>query len=324
MRKRILHFLANFAMRVVWSIGVSILVSLCIIAFAVCTGATQTGLWEIIKQSLPAMLLVFFVPSFSLLFAKYLISMAGQASTPKFWLDAGKKARSIEKDTRLLVSNFSKWMGVCLVLIGLVFMILHLNEVHVRISTSNRFPFDITLLFSYFLPLLSGFSLIGAAQFLMNPYDWTIHYLQKFLQDKDIADMDRALRTYNRVIGSSLSLKKLLSISQWVSEAHKIGNNKVSENLDSRIHNVIKSLESRNIAEANNRLISLSKYAMELIKEHKETLGFEVSYPLKLRILEQFRGSLSKIFTQFMLFLLWLAFVVVLASLGIIPTPPPI
>lgn len=321
MLNKVRTFLANVAMRIVWSIAVSALVSLAIIALARCAGVTQIGLWEMIKRNFPPMLLAFFVPSFSLLFFIYLVSVASQKSEPEFWLRIEKKLRHMNENTRRLIADFLKWTGLCLVLIGLVFLALMLSEV--SMSTPRQFP-DIALLTSFYLPFLLGSTLVGTARFLMNPRDWTIHYMQRFRRGKVPEDLDKALRNYNRTLGSSLSLKRLLSISQCVNEAYKIGNRKDWEDLDSQINHVIGLLKNKNISDANNGLITLSKSAMKLIEEHKQTLGFKVTYPLRLRIWEGFRESLAKVFSGFMLFLVWFALYIFLTSLGLIPTPPPL
>lgn len=313
--------MANLAIRIIWSIAVSALLSLAIIALGRCLGFAQTGLWENIRLDFPAMLLSFFIPSFTLIFSKYLLSVASEKSEPEFLLRMEKKLRHINENTRLLVANFLKWTGLCLSLIGLIFLVLMLNETYRIIP--RRFA-DITLLISFNLSFLLGLTLIGTARFLMNPCDWTIRYLQRFRRNKIPGDLDKALRSYNRTLGSSLSLKKLLSFSQFVNESYKIGKKKDSEDFDSQIDCIIKSLENRNISEANDRLITLSKSAMKLIKKHEETLGFEVTYPLRLRIWEGFRETLTRVFPQLMLFLVWLALYIILVSLGIIPTPPPL
>jgi len=232
-----------------------------------------------------------------------------------------KKFRRIDEKTRLLISNFLKWTGVCSLVISMTLMVLLLDEAYIH--SPNQYSMDRVLFASFTLTALLSMILVNAARFLMNPYDWAIYYLQKFLQEKTPDDLEKAFRNYNRILGSSLSLKKLLAISQYINEGYKIGKKNESKNLDKVIGSIIKSLERGRLSQANDRLLALSNSAMELIREHKEILGFEVKYPLRLRISEQIRGLLSKIFPQLMLFLVWLMLVVFLASLGLVPITPP-
>ena len=143
MHKKFGTFLGNTAVRIVWSVAISTVVSLSIILLGRFMGTKRIGLWEIFKQNLPVMILAFFVPSFSLLFSHYLISLASQKSTPRFWLRIEERFRRIDGKARLLVAVFFKWLGVCLFLMSLVFLLLMLDEV--LVSTPHGF-LDIPLL----------------------------------------------------------------------------------------------------------------------------------------------------------------------------------
>lgn len=157
----------------------------------------------------------------------------------------------------------------------------------------------------------------------MNHRDWTLYHLRCFRKSRAYEDLEKALRDYNKILGSSLSMKQLLTVSQYVHEAYKVLNREDIQELDNKIDNVIASLENKEISKANEGLIDLSKFSIEHLKEHEQILGFKVKYPYRLRLWEHAKMSIGKIFPQFILFLIWIALWIVLLLLGKITISPP-
>jgi len=113
-------------------------------------------------------------------------------------------------------------------------------------------------------------------------------------------------------------IKKILTISQYVTEAFKILTHKKLQQFDTQIQDIISNLKAENISEANAGLIALLNSVMEQIEDHIQTLGFEVKYPRRLRYSEATKAILSKVFPQFMVFMIWIGLVILLAHFGII------
>jgi len=299
---------ANISFRVVWAILLSVLASLTLIFITRFGGFTQQSLEYILYRNFISLFFIFFVIFSFILLGLLFLSLASSLSDPKIFQRIAKKLRSVSVENRRLIAEFCRWTSICLLLIVLVLASLITHEASTDSAPSYL---SIWLLITYFLPVF----LISIARFSMNSVDRAIYHLQRFRKTKASEDLEKALKDYNRILGSSLSLKKLLTISQCVTEAFKILTHKKSQQFDTQIQDIIGNLKAENISEANAGLIALSNSVMEQIEDHIQTLGFEVKYPRRLRFSEATKAILNKVFPQFMVFMIWIGLVILLGSL---------
>ena len=96
---------------------------------------------------------------------------------------------------------------------------------------------------------------------IFNEPKWlSIISLTAYKKTKTCQDLESALRSYNKALGSSLSLKKIIAISQYVKEAYKIGNEEEIKELNAQVDKTVNSLKSTNISEIDDNLVALSNF----------------------------------------------------------------
>lgn len=324
-KQTILNFLGKFASWLIWTLVIAILVSLSIFTIIRLATSYEVTLLENLTHIFPNIFVIILFPTAFILVAFKIISIINYIPEPKqmqsFTSKIEAKLRGMSIDKRRSISILFKRLGYSLFIISIIFMVLYMHDRFfggpLNLSTA------IVLQSLFILPVMSGITLISLSRFIMNMFDWAIFYLQEFVNNRYCDDLEKALARYNQILGSTLSHKKILEVSQCINEANKIGKKNEWEKISKILNMAIDSLERKSLSKTDELLIDAIKLSNEEIKKHRETFDFQVKYPLRLKIVDFFRITLSKVFTQFVLFILWIILVLLMISYGWVPNPPP-
>jgi len=195
------------------------------------------------------------------------------------------------------LSNFLKLASVGLLSIGTISAILIFQESTLGFNAQSIFPiFALTYFF--------GVTVLLFRPLFMSNTDWIILHFENFRNTKKDSSLQRALETYNRSLGSCLSLRKLLAITQNVTESYKIGSTVQKSELDEKISKIIDGVKAKDLPNIDSNLISLALISKEMTKQHKAVLGFSVKYPLRFLAWEQTKISFFKNYPKLMYLLL--------------------
>jgi hypothetical protein len=242
-----------------------------------------------------------------------IISLIGKNPPPKNSIKGtGLKLRKMSLNSRQKTAVFLRWTTIFSFAIFFVFSLLVSQET--LANPSYKTPLVNWIFIPYFIVLTFG--LIG--KFLMNQNDWALYHLENYRKTQKCGDLEKALRSYNKIIGSTLALKKLVALSQYVEESFKIGNTEEVKNLDEKLETALDNLRTKDVSKIDNNLIDLSELAIKVTEKHEKILGFEPRYPFRILISEKLRSSTERIFPQIVIFLVWIGFMLVLARFGIV------
>jgi hypothetical protein len=147
--------------------------------------------------------------------------------------------------------------------------------------------------------------------------------LRRLSENKKSEPLKKALISYNKWLGSYLSLRKLLSNTQHITEAYKIGSDSQRNDLDIQITKIVSDVTTKNIPDVDSDLISLVGIAKEITKNHKSILGFSIKYPLKFMFWEQTKISLSRNYPKLMYLFLGIIILVILKQFNLFPISLP-
>jgi hypothetical protein len=262
---------------------------------------------------------------FPLLFSLFLLVIEGSyaftivAEISESRIRAGRTILGrVNLQTRALVTTGLRWTTVCLMIL---FLAVGASSQFNYFSDSLRSMIQQWLLPVYLLLIVcTSLSLI-----LVNKWDWAVYDLEEFGRSHDLDSLQKALRDYNRVLGSTLSVKRLLTISQYVDEGFTIGSEKEKEDMTRQLHILTSSLKEHNVCAADRCLIDLSQSAEETVRRHKDVLGYEPKYPFRLMFWDTLKTSSRKVFPSLVLVLIWIAILMGLSYFGVrIPFPPTI
>lgn len=315
-------FLLNVGVRIVWSALIASFAIFALALFAKIMGATVST-EQIVSDAFMIFFAFFFGLCFFVLFSFYLGSLVTKITwEPKPYTNLKKKLRRIDLETRRLMANGFKWTGICALLTTFADFLILIREAYVGNESFGQLG---TLFFTMFA--LLALASFGLSNYFMSPIDSAIFHFSVFKKgiNSNIifsSELDKALANYNKSLGSSLPMKNLFSMSQYVAEAHKIGSKEDRKHIIKRIDAIVKSLKKRNASESNKSLIELSELASRITEKHEKILGFKAKYPLKYRIGDAFGGIVTRFFVQFMLLLFWIMILVILGYYGLLPTFP--
>ena len=222
------------------------------------------------------------------------------------------KLRKISLDKRQRIVVFTKRIVVSCFLIAF-FLVLMLTQESL-LNPAYRSP----LINWVFLLFFMIYGLAIFSKFLITPKEWIRFHLENYKKTEYCKDFESALRSYNKALGSSLSLKRIIAISQYVEEAYKIADEDEIKHLDSLSDKTLNSLSIDSTSEIDDNIIALSELAKKITKEHQRTLGFEPRYPYRIILSEKLSSSTDKAFPQIVIFLTWVGILLVLARFGIV------
>lgn len=323
-------FFVGFLSRVVWAIATAILIFIVFLTLGRFGGVAEEYLEREISSFPFSFPILFGLSLFGLVYWWFLHSTFRGAISTDTQTDAGdildrtvhaikNRVRQFSVKTRIGIANCLRWTSYCCLLIMLISLLLTIREILVG-DILGRFAnigIGITLLSFYAAGICA---VIG--RFVMNRYDWIVEHLQNFQKHGNLDDLNKALINYNRILGFTLSTRKLLEISQRVKEVYTIGEEKALKAMDREIITLIDSGKTRDVKKLDRSLIKLSASAEKKLSEHQKRLGFKVRYPIRLRIIEHTKNAFGKIFPQLMLIMIWLVIIIVLMHVGIITFPP--
>jgi hypothetical protein len=307
-RQNILTHTVNIIFRLMWSVCLTFASSILFILIAASTRAIPLA----IDPFLQAMYGVFF--PLLLLFSFLTVGTYVLGIVEPYRAQAmGKLRARVEKlslENRALVTQGFRWTSVCLML--LLFLIVssggasYLAEPVKSAITSWFVPVYFILIFSFVMSV-----------FLVDRLDWAVYNLEQFEQTHELSSLQKALKDYNKALGSTLSVRRLLTISQYVGEGFLIGSDKEKEDMTRQLHVLGTNLRGNNICDADKSLIDLSQLAEETVKKHREVLGFEARYPYRMRLDDAIRSSVGRAFPELMLVLVWIAVLMILSYFGV-------
>ena len=254
--------------------------------------------------------------NFFVMFLLFLFAIEGSyvMSTVKRRQKIRVKEKSIlEKvslETRAQLTNGFKWTTLCLLIVW--FAVVESGQFSL-FSESVRSMIGWWSLPIYLLVLISLFlSLV-----LVDRWDWAVYNLEEFGRTGRFENLQKGLKDYNKALGSTLSIKRLLTISQCVEEGFLIGNDQEKEEMGRQLHVLFLNLKDRNVCSADRNLIDLSQSAEETVRRQKEVLGFEAKYPYRLVLWDTLRSSVGRVFPEVLSLLIGIAVLVILSYFGI-------
>jgi len=306
---RIKRFFSYVIFQIVWSVFLSLLTSFVLILFARGTDPTKMNV-DYIIMSLYQLFPVLFALAFSFLFAGHIVKASGRIVAPQSLKRIELRVRNLSLERRLLLDKFLNRSTIILLFVILAIAALLFQEIYTTDTYGS------SLIFWFLAAYGMAFLFKGCGDLLMNEADWALFYIEDYQKTMQIRSLEKGLKHYNKIIGSTLSIKKLAEISQCVNEAFKIGNDEDIQKVRLQIERIKGDLGSIDVQAANANLIDLSNISTEITREHRDKLGFEFKYSYRLRLLEHTKNLLSGVFPEFMKFLLWVAILLVLAYLG--------
>jgi hypothetical protein len=215
------------------------------------------------------------------------------------------------------LSNFLKWLSIGLLASGTMSGILLIQQSTLGLTTEN------TLLGLFIIQYFIGFLIVAFRRLLMSNADWIIVNLEDFVSMGKGDCLKKALLSYNKWLGSCLSLKKLLVISHYVSQAYKLSTSDQKNVLNEDIKKICKDVQEKNIPAVDAGFIRLTQKAKDMVKDHNAILGMSVKYPLKNMLWEQTKLSLAKNYSKLMYLFLGIILLVVLKQLNLMPATLP-
>jgi hypothetical protein len=317
--QKIKDYAVGFGISTTYALLASIAASLVIILIGRQFVPANVSLDILIQINFVGFLFISFTLFWPMFLVFQIISIIGKNPPPKNNVNRiGLKLRKMSLNNRQKTAVFLRWTTLFSLVIFFVSSLLVSQET--LANPSYKTPLVNWISIPYFIVLTFG--LIG--KFLMNRKDWALYHLENYRKTKKCVDLEKTLRSYNKILGSTLSLKKLVALSQYVEEAFKIGNIEEVEKLDQKLETALDNLRTENVSKIDNNLIDLSELAIKVTEKHEKVLGFEPRYPLRILISEKLRSSLDRIFPQVVIFLVWIGFLLVLARFGIVNiTLPP-
>lgn len=309
MQQNILTYTVSIIFRLLWSVLLTFLSSFLLILIAV-YGSARTITTESFLQTLYGLFLPLFLLFLFLTVGAYILSIAHEIFRPKFRSKIRARIEKVELETRALITQGFRSTTICLLIVFVLIVASsqtsYLTESARSMITQWYFPVYLFLIFSTFL-----------SNFLVDRLDWAVYNLERFGLTHELRSLQKALKDYNRALGSTLSVKRLLTISQYVDEGFMIGSVKEKEDMTRQLHVLSTNLRDGNICYADRNLIDLSQLAEETVRKHREFLGFEARYPYRLRLWDTLRSSVGKVFPELMLVLIWIAVLMILSHFGI-------
>ena len=281
--------------------------------------STKVSLDALIQTNFNGLFIISFTFSFFIFLTFQIISAPQKRNpTPLNPFGLRSKLRNISLDNRQRMAVFLRWTILFSFVIFFVLFLLIGQETWV--NPSYKSPLVNWFLILYFVPLV----LVPIRKLVMNQNDWAQYHLDSYKETKKCKDLEKTLGSYNKILGSTLSPKTLVALSQYVEETFKIGNNDEVNQLNVQVEKITSSLRNNEVPKIDDDLIELSVLAKKVTDEHEKILGFKPKYPLWILLSEKMRSSSDKIFPQIILFFVWIGLFLVLARFGIINiTLPP-
>lgn len=323
-------FLLSLVIRLIWSILVSVFLTLLSIFSAYLVSIINmepptTGLSQILVSTFGELFIFFFSFAFPLIVLIYVVRAISRAEwewKPKFSQRLETRLRRLHIETRIIIDSGLKWISRLSFLIAFLIMFMWLGA-NTRDDVSLDLwadPLAITI-------FLVSFTLTVLRYTLMTQFDWTVFYLEKFRKDHQRGTLVRghlinAFRNYNRLSGSTITMNRLWRLCGLVIEAYKISDDTRTRQIDDKILEVIQRLKNEEVIEANRCLIQLAESTEEITRRHEELLGLKIKYPLRYRLGDAFKGTLNKIIIPFAVFLLYLLVWIILSHFGLFPAVP--
>lgn len=227
--------------------------------------------------------------------------------------DISSIASMLSLEKKRSISNFLKWISIGSFASGTIAGVLYVQQSFLGVSAIQGLLYSFCLL--YFIGI---FSFVTRAILLTNA-DWVIVNLHDFNKTENASCFKKALLSYNKCLGSTLSLKKLLVTSQYVTQAYRISTNTQKDALNLQITKICAKIKEKKIPETDLEIINLVKQAKEIIKEHNSVLGMSVRYPLKIMFWEQTKLSLAKNYPKLMYLILGIILLVALKQFNLLP-----
>ena len=279
----------------------------------------KVSLDTLIQINFNSLFIIFFIFSFFIVLTFQIILARKEPDPAQFNpFGLGDKLRKLSLYKRQRITVFLRWNIAFSFIIVIVLFLLIGQETWV--NPSYKSPLLNWFLILYFVVLL----MLPIRKFIMNQNDWAVYHLENYKKASKCKDLEKTLGSYNKILGSTLSPKTLVALSQYVEEAFKIGNDDEIKQLNAQIEKTMSNLRNKEVPEIDKDLIELSVLAKKMTEEHERILGFEPKYPLRILLDEKLRSSTDKVFPQIILFLVWIGLFLVLARFGIINiTLPP-
>lgn len=212
-----------------------------------------------------------------------------------------------------LLYKYTKFLGYLLLITALIIFI---PTIYLLLIIKLDVSFNFLLLFP--MCIIAGI-LIAISNSLMSHRDMVKYFLMEFRKAKTKSSMvlTKALLSYNEALGSSFSIKKLHTISQYVNAAYMFGEEENIKELNEKIDGLIKAVENEDHREATEILLKLAEYSEQFIQKYENKLGYEVKIPLEMRGMEAIKSVLEKSLPQLIVFLCLIGISLLISLLGI-------
>lgn len=156
---------------------------------------------------------------------------------------------------------------------------------------------------------IAGFFLMWFSPLLISDRDIALLFFRRFRNEKiKVAeDLELALKRYNKSVDFRFSSKKLSDIVQYVMHADGLGLEECKSSIDTRLSEIIQSLENKQYAKVPDILVQFSVDCDSFVKRYSD-LGIEIRPSLWFRAKDTFSSCLLKILPQ----LLWLLILLII------------